>query len=195
MTLSVDIGYDHNEYAHQPHQTRNGPSRIRRRERRAEAWRLAAEATVSAEKAKATEVTEELEDEISVSEEIEATAKTEQVGENISDAEKVVTDEVCSDKEYNAKVNEFDDTEKHEFECWDPRNKWEIQDVYNHMGETFDQMFRVFNVSNEEQQYQLDVDEKVKESFQVKLEIRKSKHVHGFLGVLPFHTIKMELSI
>ena len=75
------------------------------------------------------------------------------------------------------------------------KNKWEIQDVYNHMGETFDQMFCVFNVSNEEQQYQLDVDEKVKESFQVKFKIRKSKRVYRFLGVLPFHKIKMELSI
>ena len=60
VTLSVDIGHVHTEYAHQPHQTRNGPSRIRRRERRAEARRLAAEAAVSAEKAKATKVAEEV---------------------------------------------------------------------------------------------------------------------------------------
>ena len=124
--------------------------------------------------------------EISVSEEIEESENTEQVGENVSDAEKVVTDEVCSDREYNAKVNESDDTEKYEFECWDPRNKWEIQDVFNHLGETFDQMFRILKVSNEEQQYQLYVDEKVKESFQVKLEIRKSKHVQGIIKTSNF---------
>ena len=88
VTLSVDLGHVHSEYAHQPHQTRNQPARIRRRERRAEARRLAAEAAVSAEKAKATKVTEEVEDEISVSEEIEASANTEQFGENLSDAEK-----------------------------------------------------------------------------------------------------------
>ena len=46
VALSVDIGHVHTEYAHQPHQTRNGPSRIRRRERRAEARRFGAEATI-----------------------------------------------------------------------------------------------------------------------------------------------------
>jgi hypothetical protein len=65
----------------------------------------------------------------------------------------------------------------YEIECWDPRNKWEIQDVFNHMGETLEQMFKVFKVSTEDQQYQLDVEEKVKESFLVKLEIKKSKNL------------------
>ena len=55
---------------------------------------------------------------------------------------------MCSDKEYNAKVNESEDTEKYEFECWDRRNKWGIQDVYNHLGETFDQMFRIVKMRN-----------------------------------------------
>ena len=30
-------------------------------------------------------------------------------------------------------VNDDLETEGYKFECWDPDNKWEVQDVYNHM--------------------------------------------------------------
>ena len=40
------------------------------------------------------------------------------------------------------------------------------------MGESLEQMFRVFNVKSEDQQYQLDVIDKVKETFQLKLEMK-----------------------
>ena len=69
----------------------------------------------------------------------EATVDKKKVDEMNSGAtEKVVTsilsDELWSDKEYNA-VIESTDNDIYEFEYWDPRNKWETQDVLNHMGE------------------------------------------------------------
>ena len=53
------------------------------------------------------------------------------------------------------------DNDIYECECWDPRNKWETQDVFNHMEEALDLMFQCFKVNPEEQQYQLDVGRKV----------------------------------
>ena len=40
------------------------------------------------------------------------------------------------------------------------------------MGESLEQMFCVFDVKSEDQQYQLDVIDKVKETFQLKLEMK-----------------------
>ena len=57
-------------------------------------------------------------------------------------------------------MNDDLETESYEFECWDPDNKWEVQDVFNHMGEALEQMFRVFNIEPKAQKYQLDVHEK-----------------------------------
>ena len=88
-----------------------------------------------------------------------------------------VSDELCSDEEYNAKVSDFTDTESYEFECWDPGDKWEIQDVFNHMGEALELMFECFKVKQEEQNYQLDVGKKMKETFPIKLEIKKSDNL------------------
>ena len=86
-----------------------------------------------------------------------------------------------SDKEYGdpSKVDESNDVNvTFETECVDPGNKWEwgIQDVYNHMGESLEQMFRVFKVDAEDQHYQLDVFEKVEDTFLLKLEMKKSKN-------------------
>jgi hypothetical protein len=41
------------------------------------------------------------------------------------------------------------------------------------MGQTLKQMFHVFKENSEDQQYQLDVLEKVKETFQLRLEMKK----------------------
>ena len=49
------------------------------------------------------------------------------------------------------------------------------------MGESLEQMFRVFEARPEEQQYQLDVLEKRKESFPVKLENMKSKNLKAII--------------
>ena len=73
---------------------------------------------------------------------------------------------MCSDEEYNA---ESTDTDIYEFECWDPGNKWETQDVFIYMGEALELMFECFKLKPAEQQYQLDVGKKVKESFPVNL--------------------------
>ena len=69
----------------------------------------------------------------------------------------------------NPRLTRFDDgneTESFEFECWDPDGKWEIQDVYNHMGEALQQMF-----------YKLDIFERTNENFPMKIKIIKSKYV------------------
>ena len=88
-----------------------------------------------------------------------------------------MTDEFCSNKEYDdgSKDDETpneSETVINELECWDPDNKWIVQDVYNHMGENLEQMFRVFNVKSDDQQYKFDVIDKVKETFQLKLEMK-----------------------
>ena len=88
---------------------------------------------------------------------------------------------INSDKQYGdpSKVDESNDVNvTFETECVDPGNKWEwgIQDVYNHMGESLEQMFWVFKVDAEDQHYQLDVFEKVEETFQLRLEMKKSEN-------------------
>jgi hypothetical protein len=70
---------------------------------------------------------------------------------------------------------ESDDTITYEIECWDPGNKWIEQDVFNHMGESMEQMFICFKVKSEDQQYKIDVLEKVKDTFPLKLEMKKFK--------------------
>ena len=77
-----------------------------------------------------------------------------------------------------------DSRETFEFEYWDPDDKWVVQDVYNHMGETLEQMFHVFESSNENQQYQLDVQEKISESFPLKLEMMKSNSLKAIIDNL-----------
>jgi hypothetical protein len=175
VTLSVDLGHVHSNTAvHPPHHTRNGTARTRRRERRAEARQLAAEeATAVAEKADVSEKNNvEVEKQEKPSSEIEeATASVVEVLENSTGK---VSDELCSDEEYNSKVG---DTEIYEFECWDPRDKWEMQDVFNHMGEALELMFECFKVKEEEQKHQLDVGKKMKETSPIKLKIKKSKNL------------------
>ena len=78
-------------------------------------------------------------------------------------------------------VDDEKETETFVFDCWDPDSKWDIQDVSNHMGETLEQMFRVFEIESEDQQYQLDVLESVNENFPMKIEIKKSKHVESVM--------------
>ena len=86
-----------------------------------------------------------------------------------------VTDELCSDREYNdqSKVVESEDTIVYDIECWDPGNKWVTQDVFNHMGESLELMFECFKIKSENQQYQLEVLDKVKDTFPLKLEMKK----------------------
>ena len=92
-------------------------------------------------------------------------------------ANEEVSDEFCSDKEYSGpfKVVESEDTITHEIECWDPGDKWVVQDVYNHMGESLEQMFSLFKVKSQDQQYKLDVLEEVNDTFQLRLEMKKFK--------------------
>ena len=79
------------------------------------------------------------------------------------------------------KADDDNETESFEFECWDPDGKWQIQDVYNHMGETLEQMFRVFDVEPKEQFYKLDIFERTNENFPMKIEIMKSKSVKAVM--------------
>ena len=61
-----------------------------------------------------------------------------------------VTDEFCSNNEYDepSKVEESEkDTVIYEHECWVPGNKWIVQDVYNHLGESLNQMFLVLKLN------------------------------------------------
>ena len=113
-----------------------------------------------------------------------ATVATEEVDEdemNMIEKNKVpkviekVTDEFCPDKEYGdvREHEESEDTITYDLECWDPDRKWKVQDVYNHMGESLEQMFLAFNVKPEDQQYQLTVLEREKETFNFKLEMKK----------------------
>ena len=49
--------------------------------------------------------------------------------------------------------------------------------MFNHMGEALELMFECFKVKQEEQNYQLDVGKKMKETFPIKLEIKKSYNI------------------
>ena len=149
VTLSVDLGHLHSEAVpQQPHHGRNGPARKRRRERRAAArcQAEAVEASKSAEKA-----------ETSSANVLDNTEKVVENGQNLINKEdtviEYVTDEFCLNKVYE-KGSKDDESEKetvvYELECWDPDSKWIVQDVYNHMGESLEQMFRVFNVKLED---------------------------------------------
>ena len=56
-----------------------------------------------------------------------------------------------------------------------------IQDVYNHMGEALEQMFRVLDVEPKDQSYKLDVFQRTNEHFPIKIEIMKSKNVKAVM--------------
>ena len=179
VTLSVDLGHllPGAVPQQQPYRGRNGPARVRRRERRAEARRNAEaeeasdETTEEVKKSTATQTTER----VDIGEQ-QVTGKDIPT-DAIAKATEEVADEFCSDKEYSGpfKVVESEETITYEIECWDPGNKWIEQDVYNHMGESLEQMFSVFKVKSKDQQYKLDVFEKVKDTFQLKLEMKKFK--------------------
>ena len=180
VTLSVDLGHllpgavpQHQ----QPHQCRNSPARIRRRERRAEARRNAEaeealETSKEMKKSMATQTTEIVD--IGNNQETDTRDTTEDA---VVNATEKVADEFCSDQEYSGPFRdvESEDTITYEIECWDPGNKWIEQDVFNHMGESLEQMFICFKVKSEDQQYRLDVLEKVKDTFPLKLEMKKFK--------------------
>ena len=111
--------------------------------------------------------------------ETEEVIEDEQKEETSKDAATVteeVMDEICSNQEYFNSGSKGDESEKetvsYELECWDPDNKRFVQDIYNHMGESLEQMFCVFDVKPEDQQYQLDVLEKVGETFKLNLEMK-----------------------
>ena len=140
VTLNADLGPKQ-----QPH-GRNGPARVRRRERRAAA-RQSAEAveasTEVVEKCAATQTSEEVvncEQQV-VGEDTTAEVKDIKVTEE-------VTDELFSDREFSdqSKVVESEDTIVYDIECWDPGNKWVTQDVFNHMGESLELMFESFKI-------------------------------------------------
>ena len=145
VTLFVDLGHllPRAGQQQQPCQGRNGPARMRRRERRAEARHIAAVEEVSETTEKVVEST------ATQTTELVEFCEEQLVGKDNTAELKVteeVADELCSN-----------DTISYEIECWDPGNKWIVQDVYNHMGESLEQMFTVFKVKPQDQQ--LDVSE------------------------------------
>ena len=71
-----------------------------------------------------------------------------------------------------------------EFECWYLGNKWETQDVFNHSGETLDLMCQCIKVKQDDQQYEHNVGKKVRESFPVKLKIKKSENLQWVIDNL-----------
>lgn len=80
-----------------------------------------------------------------------------------------VTDEFCSNSEYGeqSKVDESEDNYNYYIDYQDPGNKLEKEDVFNHIWESLEQMFIVFKIKSENQQYPLDVFEKVKDTFEL----------------------------
>ena len=130
---------------------------MRRRERRAEARHIAAVEEVSETTEKVVEST------ATQTTELVEFCEEQLVGKDNTAELKVteeVADELCSNEEYDEHskvIDESTDTISYEIECWDPGNKWIVQDVYNHMGESLEQMFTVFKVKPQDQQ--LDVSE------------------------------------
>ena len=178
VTLFVDLGHllPRAGQQQQPRQGRNGPARMRRRERRAEARRIAAVEEVSETTEKVVEST------ATQTTELVEFCEEQLVGKD-NTAELKVTEEVADEEydEHSKVIDESTDTISYEIECWDPGNKWIVQDVYNHMGESLEQMFTVFKVKPQDQQYQLDVSEKVKDTFPFKLELKKSPNTEAII--------------
>ena len=175
VTLSVDLGHLLLEPGPQHvHQVRNSPSRQRRRERRAAARRQA-----EAEKALEQETAEEAANPATVAvaaEEVDEDELNKLEKSTVPEVIEKVTDEFCPDKEYSDVLEHeeyVNDTTIYDLECWDPDQKWKVQDVYNHMGESLEQMFLAFNMKPEDQQYQLTVLEREEETFNFKLEMKK----------------------
>ena len=172
--LRVRLG--HARAGHQVHpqaKSRNSPSRQCRRIRRA-----------TARKQEADEATRNNQSKTEAEQASEST-ETKDLGEamNPTKATVEVVDEMCDNREYfDAKVEDDNETESFEFECWDPANKWKIQDVYNHMDEELEKMFRVFKVESNDRQYKLNVSERSKKTFPFKIEIKKSKDVETVLN-------------
>ena len=168
VTLSANLGHLCPAGPQQEHNKgRNGPARMRQREQRAGAGKNAEAVEASTEKVDAaTQTIDKVEDheEQAVDKDISE--------ESTSKVTEGVSDEFCSNKEYEFGepfiVNESDDTIIYDIECGDPGNKWIKEDVFNHMGESLEQMFQVYKIKPQDQQYQLDVFEKVNDTFNLK---------------------------
>ena len=175
VTLNADLGHLGPVVSPSQHpHGRNGPARVRRRERRAAARQSEEASTETVDKyAAATQTTEEVLDR-------EQQVVGEDTTEKVDDGKvaEEVTDEFCPNREYceQSNVEESGDTIVYDIECWDPGNKWVKEDVFNHMGESLEQMFECFKIKKENQQYQLDVLDKVKDTFPLKLEMKKLKN-------------------
>ena len=114
LHLRVDLGVLSQESPPPPKQTRNGPARLRRREKRAAARKAnaeEAEATLTAEerevlewaeKAKTKAVAEKAIVPVEESTDVEP-KKTEQVEKETQTSAVEVTDELCKDSEYGSK--------------------------------------------------------------------------------------------
>ena len=79
---------------------------------------------------------------IKVTEEVIEDEQNEETTKDTATVTVEVIDEFCSNQEYLNTESKGDESEKetvsYELECWDPDNKWVIQDVYNHMGESLE---------------------------------------------------------
>ena len=66
-------------------------------------------------------------------------------------------------------------------DCWDPDNKWIVQDVSDHLEETFKNVFKVFKVNEDDQQFKLKIGSKTGDKFPVKIESRRSKNLNSVI--------------
>ena len=134
VTLSVDLGRLLSEAVPQkPHHGRNGPARRRRRERRAAA-RSHAEAVEASESAEQADLST---DAININDQVLEDEQNKTIEEETAKASTTVTEEVTDEYDDGSKDDETpneSETVIYELECWDPDNKWIVQDVYNHMG-------------------------------------------------------------
>ena len=77
--------------------------------------------------------------------------------------------------ESEVKVNDAkpkDEKETLWMDCWDPDNKWVIQDVSEHLEDTLKNVFKVFKVSEEDKEFELKIGDKIGDKFPIKLEFR-----------------------
>ena len=175
VTLNADLGHLGPVVSPSQHpHGRNGPARVRRRERRAAARQSEEAVKATTEKVeKCTAATQTTEEVLDCEQQVVGDDTAAKV--NDATATEEVTDEFCPNREYcdQSKVDESEDTIVYDIECWDPGNKWVKEDVFNHMGEALEQMFECFKIKSENQQYKLDVLDKVKDTFPLKLEMKK----------------------
>ena len=139
VTLCVDLGHVLSEPGPlPPHHARNGNSRSRRREKRAELRQLAAADAEKVDTTTAVDTSEKDTPDVDPSEAVEVVDATVNVTENCNIQIREVADELCSDEQYEKRVEEPPEEILECFRIVDNDSKKPEDDFVNDVVKTLD---------------------------------------------------------